>query len=76
MTFGWSVNSGMPLTKPTSFTMRFTRSRSPPQASFSWAMMLMAQMPRRLGASSTRIVLADLALIFDLAVLQRDLARR
>src|SRR3546814_10047728 len=42
-TFGWSVKSPVEFTKPVSFTTRCTRSRSPPQAAFTWATMLMAQ---------------------------------
>ena len=43
MTLGWSMNSGVELTKPTSFTARTTRSRSPPQAFFTCARIEMAQ---------------------------------
>jgi hypothetical protein len=43
MTLGWSVKSGVPLTKAVSLTTRTSLSRSPPQAAFTCARRLMAQ---------------------------------
>ena len=43
ITLGWSMKSAVELTKPTSFTARTTRPKSPPQAFFNCASSEMAQ---------------------------------
>ena len=53
MTFGWSVKSGAELTKPVSFTTRRSRSRSPSQATRSWAMRASAQVRAAAAPAAT-----------------------
>ena len=63
ITFGWSVKSGAELTKPVSLTTRTSRSRSPPQASRSWAMSWIAQVRAAAAPASASMPAPSLPVI-------------
>ena len=52
ITFGWSVKSAVELTNPVSLTTRTSRDQSPPQAFFTCASRLIAQVRAAAAPSS------------------------
>jgi hypothetical protein len=62
-TLGWSVKSGVQLTKPVSFTTRFSRSKSPPQAARACAISDSAQVRAAAAPASVLSVSPSLPLI-------------